>query len=331
MLGKRLSTSISKINGTTRFFRLEHDCDIIFYEFSSFTSPPKIYCYEPKTGTDWVWASRQLPLNASSMKVRRLDYPSKDGTNVPIRLLSQDEPTPGRLQPTILTAYGGFGSSVTPKYTGFGSYLVERGCLFAIANIRGGSEFGEAWHEAGKLHNKQNAIDDFIAAAQWLVRQGYTTSDRLAIAGGSNAGLIVAAAMIQRPDLFRAVLCIGPLLDMLRYHLFDSAHRWVPEYGSAGNASDFASLMHYSPYHNVEDSVPYPAVMLVSGDSDSRCNPMHARKMTARLQAATSSGQPVLLDYRSRWGHMPVLSVNSRIDALTDRLSFLCAELGVHF
>src|SRR5260370_20582630 len=190
---------------------------------------------------------------------------------------------------------------------------MERGCLLAVANLRGGAEFGEKWPEAGKRHNRQNAIDDFISAAEWLIGEGYTTSDRLAIGGGSNAGLLVAAAATQRPDLFRAVLCLGPLLDMLRYHQFDHASLWEEEYGSAVNEHDFPFLRAYSPYHLVDNGVAYPATLLISGDADTRCNPMHARKMTARLQTANTSGYPILLDSKPLWGHIPVHPLTVRI------------------
>ena len=230
---------------------------------------------------------------------------------------------------TFLTAYGGFGKSITPQFTAYGTYLLERGCLLAIANIRGGSEFGEAWHIAAKRTKRQTAINDFISAAEWLIDEGYTVPEKLAIGGGSNGGLLVAAALTQRPDLFRAVVCLGPLLDMLRYHLFDFAGDWIEEYGSAETKTDFKALLDYSPYHKVEAGAAYPAVLIISGDADTRCNPFHARKMTAKLQGATTSNHPILLDYRREWGHTPVQPLTRRIDALTDRLAFLCCELGL--
>ena len=166
---------------------------------------------------------------------------------------------------------------------------MERGCLFALPNIRGGSEFGAEWHEAAKRRNRQVAFDDFISAAEWLIESGHTGPGKLAIFGGSNSGLLVGVAMTQRPDLFRAVVCMVPMLDMLRYHLFDNAHVWKEEFGTADDPDDFAALLRYSPYHNVRDGTAYPATMIVSGDSDQNCNPLHARKMTARLQAANCS------------------------------------------
>jgi prolyl oligopeptidase len=258
--------------------------------------------------------------------MKRVLYASKDGTSVPMLLVSQKgRCRPGPL-PTFLTAYGGFGKSLAPEYATYSAYLIERGCLFAVANLRGGGEFGAAWHLSAKRSRRQNAIDDFLGAAQWLIDVGYTQPGRLSIGGGSNAGLLVGAALTQKPNLFRVVLCVGPLLDMIRYHLFDFANKWTDEYGSADIASDFEALLGYSPYHNVRDEISYPAVLFVSGDSDSRCNPMHARKMVARLQAVTDS-RPILLDYHTAWGHTPTQPLSRRIEALTDRLTFLSNEL----
>jgi prolyl oligopeptidase len=207
---------------------------------------------------------------------------------------------------------------------------MEQGFLFAVPALRGGSELGEQWHRAGKRQNRQNSFNDFVAAAEWLIREQRSISSRIAIGGGSNAGLLVGAAITQRPDLFCIAICLGPLLDMARYHLFDFAAGWVDEYGSPEDEHDFHPLMAYSPYHHVLDRVAYPAVLLISGDADTRCNPMHARKMAARLQAATSSSRPVLLDYKPAWGHTPVQPLSTKIEALTDRLAFVCHELGVH-
>jgi prolyl oligopeptidase len=231
--------------------------------------------------------------------------------------------------PTIVTGYGGFRKCVTPQFSAFATFLVERGCLFAVANIRGGSELGEQWHVDGQRHKRQNAFDDFIAAAEWLIQSGYTVPEKLAIAGGSNGGLLVGAAMTQRPDLYKAVVSIGPLMDMLGYHRFDFADLWVDEYGSSDQAEDFPYLYAYSPYHRIEEGIKYPAVLLISGNADTRCNPLHARKMTARLQAATASDRPILIEYRELRGHMPVLPLSERIEALTDRLAFICDQLGV--
>lgn len=327
--GQRQYTIAGPCAGTMELFPTLPGSDTVFYSFTSFTHPLVVFSCHVRSGVQKVWASRDVPFNSSCLEVQRMSYESKDGTLIPIWLVSQKGRVRREALPTLLTAYGGFGRSVTPQFTAHGTFLLEQGCLFAIANIRGGSEFGQEWHDAGRRHNKQTAIDDFLAGADWLVKQGYTDPSRLAIAGGSNAGLLVGAALTQRPDLFRAVICLGPLLDMLRYHLFDSAYRWVDEYGSADDHTDLSSLMAYSPYHHVAHGVAYPAVMLISGDADTRCNPLHARKMAARLQAATNSNLPVLLDYKPRWGHTAVQPLGVRIESLTDRLAFLCHELGV--
>jgi prolyl oligopeptidase len=226
-----------------------------------------------------------------------------------------------------MTSYGGYGVPMTPQFSVFVAFLLERGCLFALPNIRGGSEFGVEWHNAAKRGNRQVAFDDFLAAAEWLIETGRTEPCRLAIFGGSNSGLLVGAAMTQRPDLFRAVVCMVPMLDMLRYHLFDNAHLWREEFGTADDPDDFAALLGYSPYHRVREGMSYPATMIVSGDADQNCNPLHARKMTARLQAANVSEYPIFLDYSRHRGHSPVLPLSDRIEALTDRMAFLCDQL----
>jgi len=216
---------------------------------------------------------------------------------------------------------------MTPQFSVFVAFLIERGCLFALPNIRGGSEFGVEWHNAAKRQNRQAAFDDFICAVEWLIETGRTGPEKLAIFGGSNSGLLVGAVMTQRPDLFRAVVCMVPMLDMLRYHLFDNAHIWKEEFGTADDPDDFAALLRYSPYHQVQDGVSYPATMIVSGDADQNCNPLHARKMIARLQAANTSEHPIFLDYSRHRGHSPVLPLSERVDALTNRMAFLCDQL----
>jgi prolyl oligopeptidase len=206
---------------------------------------------------------------------------------------------------------------------------MEQGFLFAVPALRGGSELGEEWHSAGKRSKRQNSFDDFIAGAEWLLGQGRSAPGRVAIGGGSNAGLLVGAVVTQRPDLFRAGICLGPLLDMTRYHLFDFAAGWAEEYGSPDDEQDFHSLLAYSPYHRVQEGAGYPALLFISGDADTRCNPMHTRKMVARLQAANCSDRPILLDYKPAWGHTPVQPLSAKIEAVIDRLAFLCHEIGI--
>jgi prolyl oligopeptidase len=305
------------------------DSETVLYNFSSFRCTPTIFSYDIPSAEQKVWAKARANVDPSSFEVEQVRYKSKDGTEIPMFLAVRKGYRSSGPLPTFLTAYGGFGASTTPQYNIYSTFLIERGFLFALANIRGGGEFGREWHNAGMRHNRQKTVDDFISAAEYLTARGYAVPGKLAIGGGSNAALLMAASFAQRPDLFRAVVCIGPLLDMLRYHLFDSAHFMIDEFGSSDNEDDFHCLRAYSPYHRVKDGVSYPAVMFVSGDEDTCCNPLHARKMTARLQASTSSGLPIVLDYRATWGHASVQPLTRRIDALTDRLAFICNELSV--
>jgi prolyl oligopeptidase len=294
------------------------------------TDPSVLYCHDTQQEEESIWDKTKVPFDPSLCAVEEVVYTSKDETPIPLLLAARKDLIQSGPLPTFLTGYGGFGSCVTPRFTAFATFLMEQGLLFAVPALRGGSELGEQWHTAGKRDKRQNSFDDFIAAAEWLISQGRSAPGRIAIGGGSNAGLLVGAAVTQRPDLFRAGICLGPLLDMTRYHLFDFAAGWAEEYGSPNDESDFHSLLAYSPYHRVEDGVEYPAILLISGDADTRCNPMHARKMAARLQAANRSEWPILLDYKPEWGHTPAQPLSVKIDAVADRLAFICHELGIH-
>ena len=301
--------------------------DELFLESESFTEPITIHRYSLGDSKRVPWAKRKIPFDSSGYEHAQMQYTSNDGTKIPIFLVGRRDVISGGCHPAIMTSYGGYGVPMTPQFSVFVAFLIERGCLFALPNIRGGSEFGAEWHEAAKRQKRQTAYDDFLSAAEWLIDTGRTAPSKLAIFGGSNSGLLVGAAMTQRPDLFRAVVCMVPMLDMLRYHLFDNAHLWREEFGTADRVNDFEALIRYSPYHNVRDNTAYPATLIISGDADQNCNPFHARKMTARLQAANSSGLPILLDYSPFRGHSPVLPLSDRIDALTDRMAFLCDQL----
>jgi prolyl oligopeptidase len=314
---------------TIRFLGGSNADDELLFEKQSFTEPIAIWRYSAATGEQSVWDRKSVRCRRDTYAHTRFSYPSKDGTSIPITFVGRHEVLADGCHPAIMTSYGGFGVPVTPQFSAFVTFLLERGCLFALPSIRGGSEFGAAWHGAGRRRNRQTAYDDFISAAEWLIRSGRTSSDKLAIFGGSNSGLLVGATLTQRPDLFRAAVCIVPMLDMLRYHLFDNAHSWRDEYGTAENPEDFAALAGYSPYHQVREGIRYPATMIVSGDADRNCNPLHARKMTARLQAANASENQIFLDYSRFRGHSPVLPLSKRIEALTDRMAFLCDQLGL--
>jgi prolyl oligopeptidase len=301
--------------------------DQLFYSHTSISEPPTIYCFDRRGQQGCTWDESNVQFDFPTIAVEETEFTSKDGTSVPIFLAGREDLLHSGALPTFLTGYGGFGSCVTPRFTAFATYLMEQGFLFAVPALRGGSELGEQWHRAGKREHRQNTFDDFIDAAEWLIAHGRCVAGQIAVGGGSNAGLLVGAAITQRPDLFRAAICLGPLLDMTRYHLFDLAAGWADEYGSPEDEHDFRSLLGYSPYHRVEDGADYPAVLIISGDADTRCNPMHARKMAARLQAATNSGRPILLDYKAAWGHTPAQPLSIKIEALTDRLAFICHEL----
>jgi prolyl oligopeptidase len=301
----------------------------LFLHVESFRHPPAIFRYRPSTGEQTLWQRRPVPFDGSQLSSDHAWCASKDGTNIHMFLVGHKDVLGSGPRPLILTAYGGFGRAMLPKFGIFTSYMMERGCIFALVNVRGGGEFGVEWQDAGKRHNRQNSFDDFIAAAEWLISNGYTAPEKLCIFGGCNSGVLVGAALTQRPELFRVAMLMAPVLDMLRYHLFNSARNWAPEYGLSEDPDDFAVLRQYSPYHRVQDGVAYPAALLISGDNDMQVHPMHPRKMTARLQAATSSGRPVLLDYSSQRGHSANLPLSFRVDALTNRIAFVCKELGL--
>jgi prolyl oligopeptidase len=327
--GNKLSEVPLGPNETVRIIGGCQQSDELFLEAESFTEPVGIFRFSTWSQQRTLWARRNCPSLVSQFKSSQVWYASKDGTRIPMFLVGREDVLAGGTRAAIMTSYGGFGISMTPQFSVLVALLMERGCLFALPNIRGGSEFGGQWHDAARRRKRQTAFDDFLCAAEWLIQTGRTSAGQLAIFGGSNSGLLAGAALTQRPDLFCAVLCMVPVLDMLRYHLFDNAHAWRDELGTVEDPDDFTALAGYSPYHNVRPGVAYPATMIVSGDSDQKCNPLHARKMTARLQAANVSGLPILLDYSRFRGHSPVLPLNERIEALTDRVAFFCDRLGL--
>jgi prolyl oligopeptidase len=302
--------------------------DEAFYDFSSFTQPPEIWRTSIATGRSRRWAKREVPVDPKPYTVEQVFYSSRDGTKIPMFLVHRKDAPKDGSTPFLLHGYGGFNVSLEPSFSARLYPWLEAGGGYAVANLRGGGEYGEDWHRAGMLGNKQNVFDDFIAAAEYLVKEGWTTPERLAIQGGSNGGLLVGAVLTQRPDLFKAVICEVPLLDMVRYHRFGSGRTWVSEYGSADNKEDFAWLYAYSPYHHVKSGTAYPAVLLASSDSDDRVDPLHARKMTALLQAA-SSGGPVLLRVETNAGHGGADLVSSAVAKATDVYSFLFDRLGM--
>lgn len=306
----------------------EWDGEELFYGFSSYTVPPSVYRVDLRTGAQALWRRVEADVDPERYVVRQETYASCDGTPVTMFLVHRRELQRDGTNPTYLTGYGGFNISMTPGFSRSLLLWLERGGVVAIPNIRGGGEYGEGWHQGGMLAAKQNSFDDFIAAAEWLIREGYTSPDRLAAAGGSNGGLLMGAVLTQRPDLFRAVVVQVPLLDMLRYHRFLIARLWIPEYGDPDDPEQYRWLRAYSPYHHVRAGIEYPAVLLATAESDTRVDPMHARKMTARLQAATASARPILLRLESRAGHGAGKPLGKVIDELTDTWSFVWNEVG---
>jgi len=308
--------------------------DEIFYGFLSFTVPPTVYRYDLKSGTTSLWAKVDAPsIDPAAYEVNQEWFHSKDGTRVPMFIVNKKGLKKDGHNPTLLTAYGGFNVSLTPSFSRTAYLWMEHGGVYAVANLRGGAEFGEDWHRAGMLDKKQNVFDDMIAAAEHLIAEKYTDTDHLAIQGGSNGGLLMGAMITQRPDLFRAVVCQVPLLDMLRYQNFQIAKLWIPEYGSSDNPEQFKWLYAYSPYHHVKPGTEYPAILFMTADTDTRVDPMHAKKMAAEMQAEAKNGasktRPILLRIESKAGHGAGKPVTKQIEEFTDVYSFLFWQLGV--
>lgn len=301
-----------------------------FYSFESFIQPTRLFEYRADPDRSHV-ALDTSPATGPlfDCDTREVTYRSNDGTAIPMLLMMRADLDLSQLNPVLLTSYGGFGVSATPRFSVMIAILLELGVIAAMPSIRGGSEFGKTWHEAARGKNRQTSFDDFIRAAECLVAEGWTRPEELALYGASNSGLLVAVAMTQRPDLFHTVVCMGPLLDMVRYEQFDRAHRWRKEYGSVDNPDDFKALLGYSPYHHVQAGINYPSVLFVSGDSDDLCSPMHVRKMAALLQDREAQTSPIIVDYAQERGHRPGLPMTARIDAIARRTAFLVKELGL--
>ncbi|HSF15526.1 MAG TPA: prolyl oligopeptidase family serine peptidase [Vicinamibacteria bacterium] len=304
-----------------------------FLELSSFHRPPITYLVDLESGERELWQERELEMDTEALVVEQVPYRSADGTEVPMYLFYREGLRKNGKTPTILFGYGGFNVALTPRFDPMALVWVEHGGLYAMANLRGGSEYGEKWHRDGMLENKQNVFDDFITAAEFLIDEGYTAPDKLAIRGTSNGGVLVASAMTQRPDLYRAVLCGFPDLDMVRFYAFTRTNNLpaLLEYGDASIPEQFAFIRKYSPYQAIREGAAYPAVMLTSGDRDTRVPPLQARKMTARLQHATSSGRPIILKYHPKAGHAASrgLPLSSNVEDTSEELEFLMGQLDV--
>jgi prolyl oligopeptidase len=332
--GKKLSDFALPAIGTVFASAGKWNRDEIFYGFQSFTFAPSIYRYDLKEGSTSLWSKVDAPsIDPAEYEVNQEWFHSKDGTRVPMFVVHKKGLEKNGRNPTLLTAYGGFNVSLTPAFSRTAYLWMEHGGVYAVANLRGGAEFGEDWHRAGMLEKKQNVFDDMIAAAEHLIAEKYTDKNHLAIQGGSNGGLLMGAMMTQRPDLFRAVVCQVPLLDMIHYQNFQIAKLWIPEYGSSDNPEQFKWLYAYSPYHHVKVGEQYPAILFMTADTDTRVDPMHAKKMAAEMQAEAKNGEsrsrPILLRIETKAGHGAGKPVTKQIEEFTDVYSFLFWQLGV--
>lgn len=305
------------------------DVDEAYFEFSSFTIPRQVYKTSVASGKTELWAKVELPIDPSPYTVEQVWYPSKDGTKVSMFLVHRKDLKKDGQNPVLLYGYGGFDVSLVPSFKATLYPWLEAGGVYAVANLRGGGEYGKTWHEAGRLGRKQNVFDDFIAAGEYLVKAQYTRPEKLAIWGGSNGGLLVGAAMVQRPDLYGAVVCAVPLLDMVRYHLFGSGRTWIPEYGTAEDPEQFKYLHAYSPYHHVKEGTDYPAMLMLASDHDDRVDPMHARKFTAAVQTATAGDAPAIIRIEKNAGHGGADQVRQSIALYSDMFAFLMARFGM--
>ncbi len=297
-----------------------------FYTFESFITPPSIYRYDTKTGRTETFFTPKVPFDSSQYEVSQVFYTSKDGTRVPMFIAGKKGLARDGKARLLMTGYGGFDLPMLSEWNPEYGWWMEQGGFFALPNLRGGDEYGEPWHKAAMFEKKQNVFDDLFAAAEYLIDNHYTTPARFAIHGRSNGGLLMGASMTQRPELFGAIWCGYPLLDMLRYQKFEFGRLWTTEYGSAENAKDFPYIVKYSPYQNVKPGTKYPAIMFFTGDGDTRVDPMNARKMTALMQASTGGDRPILLHYSIKGGHSAGVSLTQLVEDQADELGFLWTE-----
>ena len=300
-----------------------------FYSFSSFAVPPSIYRFDLVTRESTLLRRAKVDMVPEDYVTEQVFYTSKDGTRVPMFLTYKKGTNRDGKNPALLYGYGGFNIALTPRFSISRLAWMEMGGIYAQANLRGGGEYGEAWHQAGTKLNKQNVFDDFIAAAEWLIDQGYTSREKLAIQGGSNGGLLVGACMAQRPDLFGACLPAVGVMDMLRFHKFTAGRFWVDDYGSADTAEEFKALYAYSPYHNLKDGTSYPPTLITTADTDDRVVPAHSFKFAARLQEAHKGKAPVLIRIETRAGHGSGKPTSMIIEELADQWAFLVKVLGM--
>lgn len=317
--------------GSAGGFGGEREDKEFFYTFSSFSTPPSIYRYNIATGESTLFRKTEVKLKTDDFVTEQVFFTSKDGTKVPMFLTYKKGLVKNGQNPVLLYGYGGFNIPVTPGFSTSNAFFIEQGGIYVSVTLRGGSEYGEKWHKAGMLENKQNVFDDFIGAAEHLIKEKYTNSQKIAIRGGSNGGLLVGAVMTQRPDLFKVALPAVGVLDMLRYHKFTVGWGWAVEYGNADSAKQFPYLYKYSPYHNLKQGVSYPATLVTTADHDDRVVPAHSFKFAARLQEYHSGANPVLIRVDVNAGHGAGKPTSKQIDEATDIWSFVMYNLGMPF
>lgn len=315
--------------GSAYGFGGDRDDTETFYSFTSFTTPGTIYSYDMESGESELFRAPDVSMPEGEYVTTQVFYPSKDGTKIPMFITHKTGIEMDGTNPTYLYGYGGFDISITPYYSTVNRVWLEMGGVLAIANLRGGGEYGADWHDAGRLKNKQNVFDDFHSAAEYLIAEGYTTSDQLGIGGRSNGGLLVGASITQRPDLYGAALPGVGVLDMLRFHEFTIGHAWISDYGDPDDPGMFPILAAYSPYHNVKDGTEYPPTLITTGDHDDRVVPGHSFKFAARMQEAQAGSDPVLIRIETRAGHGAGKPTELQIAEWTDQWAFLVKNLGV--
>ncbi len=315
--------------GTASGFRGKREDGETFYSFTSYTTPATIYRYDVETGESTVWREPALKFDPSAYETTQVFYTSKDGTRIPMFITAKKGLQRNGDNPTLLYGYGGFNIPLTPGFSPSNLTWLEMGGVYAVANLRGGGEYGESWHQGGTRTRKQNVFDDFIAAAEWLIAEKYTRTEKLGISGRSNGGLLVGACMTQRPDLFGACLPGVGVLDMLRFHKFTIGWAWIDDYGSSDDPEEFKALHAYSPLHNIKPGTCYPPTMIVTADHDDRVVPAHSFKFAAALQAAQSCDNPVLIRIETRAGHGAGKPTAKIIEEAADQWAFLVKTLNV--
>ena len=315
--------------GSASGFSEKQDAERVFYSFTNYSTPQTIYEMNPDTGESVVYEESGADFDSSQYVSKQVFYTSKDGTKVPMIITHKKGMALDGSNPTILYGYGGFNISLTPSFSIANAAWLEMGGVYAVANLRGGGEYGKEWHKAGTKMQKQNVFDDFIAAGEYLIDEDYTSSERLAVRGGSNGGLLVGAVMTQRPELFSVALPAVGVLDMLRYHTFTAGAGWAYDYGTAEDSPEmFEYLLNYSPVHNVEEGVAYPATLITTGDHDDRVVPAHSFKFAAELQEKAGGDNPQLIRIETNAGHGAGTPVSKTIEQYSDIFGFTLYHMG---